>query len=359
MPSVLNPIEFVLITVAGWMNQRQLQIIEYLREENRVLREQLGSRRLRLSDNQRRRLAARAKGLGRKILSDLATIVTPGTLLRWHRRLIAQKYNGTAKRSPGRPRTSTEIEALVVQMAEQNRDWGYRRIQGAISNLGHTLARSTISDILERRGIEPAPERIRKTTWKEFLTQHWETIVAADFFTVEVWTGKGLQRFIVLFFLELSTRRVEIAGISATANGLWMNQIARNLTDSDDGLLTGKRYLIHDRDPLFTSEFLGILNDAGIESVKLPPRSPNLNAFAERFVRSIKESCLDRLILFGEGSLRTAVLNFVAHYHRERNHQGLSNGIIQPDSDHLINTGAVQRRQRLGGMLNYYYRDAA
>src|ERR687891_1742124 len=207
------------------------------------------------------------------------------------------------------------------QMAEENRDWGYRRIQGALSNLGHKLARSTIADILERHGIEPAPERVRKTSWKEFLTQHWELIVAADFFTVEVWTPKGMQRFIVLFFIELSTRRVEIAGISAAANGLWMSQIARNLTDSVDGLLTGKRYLIHDRDPLFTDEFLRTLKDAGVQSVKLPARSPNLNAHAERFVRSIKESCLERLILFAERSLRTAVQNFIAHYHSERNHQ--------------------------------------
>jgi transposase InsO family protein len=138
-----------------------------------------------------------------------------------------------------------------------------------------------------------------------------------------------------------------------------MNQIARNLTDSVDGLLAGKRYLIHDRDPLFTHEFLCTLKDAGVESVKLPPRSPNLNAHAERFVRSIKESCLERLILFGESSLRTTVQNFIAHYHKERNHQGLSNRLIQPERDHLENAGAIQRRQRLGGMLNYYYRTAA
>jgi putative transposase len=359
MPLVLDPFRFVLIAVAGWMNQRQLQMIEYQREENRVLREQLGERRLRLTDDQRRRLAVRAKGLGRKLLAEVATIVTPATLLRWHQRLIAQKYDGSGKRSPGRPRTAAEIEQVVVQMAQQNRDWGYRRIQGALSNLGHKLARSTIADILERHGIEPAPERTRKTTWREFLTRHWELIVAADFFTIEVWTAKGLQRFIVLFFIELSTRRVEIAGISAVANGLWMNQIARNMTDSVDGLLTGKRYLIHDRDPLFTKEFLCMLKAAGVESVKLPPRSPNLNAHAERFVRSIKESCLERLILFGESSLRTAIQNFVVHYHQERNHQGLSNRLIQPESDHVENTGAIERRQRLGGMLNYYYRTAA
>ena len=154
--------------------------------------------------------------------------------------------------------------------------------------------------------------------------------MAADFFTVEVWTRRGLQRFIVLFFIELSTRKVEIAGIASVANGLWMSQIGRNLTDAVDGILNGKRYLIHDRDPLFTTEFLDMLADVGVKSVKLPPRSPNLNAHAERFVRTIKESCLERMILFGEESLRTAIHNFVAHYHTERNHQGLANRIHQP-----------------------------
>ena len=150
------------------MNQRQLHAIEYLREENRVLREQLGDRRLRLSDDQRRRLAARAKGLGRKLLAEVATIVTPETLLAWHRKLIAQKYDGSGRRGPGRPRSAGEIEALVVRMAEENREWGYRRLQGALANLRHKLARSTIAEILKRHGIEPAPERSRKTTWKEF-----------------------------------------------------------------------------------------------------------------------------------------------------------------------------------------------
>jgi putative transposase len=138
-----------------------------------------------------------------------------------------------------------------------------------------------------------------------------------------------------------------------------MDQMARNLTDSADGLLTRKRYLIHDRDPLFTDDFLRTLKRAGVESVKLPPRSPNLNAYAERFVRSIKEGCLERLILFGESPLRTALQNFVAHYHSERNHQGLGNELICPEADHVTNTGGVRRRERLAGMLNYYYRSAA
>ena len=319
---MLAPVQFVLIAIAGWMNQRQQQMIEYLREENRLLREQLRERRLRFNDDQRRRLAVRAKGLRRKLLTEVATLVTPDILLAWQRKLIAQKYDGHDRRQPGRPRTREQLEGLVIRMAEENRAWGYRRIQGAMLNLGHMLARSTIADILRRRGIEPAPERSRKTTWKEFLTQHWELIVAADFFTVEVWTAKGLKRFLVLFFIHLSTRKVEIAGIGSKANGLWMNQIGRRVTDAVDGILNGKRYLIHDRDPLFTAEFQRILASVGVTAVKLPPQSPNLNAYAERFVRSIKESCLNRLILFGENSLREAAREFVAHYHTERNHQG-------------------------------------
>src|SRR5450759_4998876 len=268
MSNILDPFRFVLLAVAGWMNQRQLQVIDYLREENRVLREQLGERRLLLHDNQRRRLAVRAKALGRRVLAEVATIVTPETLLSWHRKLIAQKYDGSGKRGPGRPRTAGETENLVVRMAEENRDWGYRRIQGALSNLGHELARSTIAEMLKRHGIEPAPERSRKTTWKEFLTRHWELIVAADFFTVEVWTRRGLRRFIVLFFIELSTRKVQIAGIATDANGLWMSQIGRNLTDAVDGIVKRKCYLIHDRDPLFTAEFLSMLADVGVKSTR-------------------------------------------------------------------------------------------
>src|SRR5215471_18773695 len=163
----------------------------------------------------------------------------------------------------------------------------------------------------------------------------------------------------VLFFIELSTRKVDIAGIGATGNRLWMGQIGRNVTDTVDGILKGKRYLIHDRDPLFTAEFLNMLGHVGVKSVKLPPRSPNLNAYAERFVRTIKESCLERMILFGEASLRPAIQNFVQHYHTERHHQGLDNQLINPEMKHLENTGRVQKRERLGGMRNDYYRAAA
>ena len=335
------------------MNQHQHQVIEYLIAENRVLREQIGNRRMRFTDNQRRRLAAKAKKLSRRILEQVATIVTPAKLLAWHHKLIAQKYDGTAYRAPGRPRTAANIAELVIRFAKENRSWGYLRIQGALANLGHVLARTTIANILKRHGIEPAPERMKRITWKEFLTRHCDQIVASDFFTVEVWTRAGLQRFVVLFFLDLSTRRVTLGGIAKCPNGLWMAQIARNLTDAVDGFFTGKRFLIHDRDPLYTTEFQRILAGTGVQSVKLP------NAYAERFVRTIKEDCLEQMIFFGEDSLRNAVREFIAHYHGERNHQGLENRLISPVEGTTTQTGSIRRRQRLGGMLNYYYREAA
>src|SRR5215471_6171256 len=203
------------------MNRHQQHVIEYLLEENRVLRQQIGSKRMRFTDEQRRRLAAKAKELGRKLLAQVATIVTPETLMTWNRKLIAQKYDGSPFRKPGRRRTTEEIADLVVRMGKENSSWGYRRIQGAVANLGHLLAYNTIANILKQHGVGPAPERSRKTSWKEFLTRHWEQIVASNFFTVEVWTTNGLQRFFILFFMDLSTRRVEIGGIASRANGLW------------------------------------------------------------------------------------------------------------------------------------------
>ena len=359
MPLDLSPLRFVTVALAGWLNQQQQDIIDYLREENKVLREQLGNRRLRLNDEQRRRLAARAKKLGHKVLAEVASIVTPDTLLTWHRKLIARKYDGSQRRGPGRPPVREQIRSLVVRMATENRDWGYTRIRGALVNLGHRVARGTIANILQQHGIEPAPERLKKSTWREFLQAHWEVLAAADFFTVEVWTRSGLVRFVVLFVIELSTRRVEIAGITTQPDGVWMTQVARNLTDGVDGFLVGKKYLIHDRDPLFTQEFRETLGATGVGVVRLPARSPNLNAYAERFVRSIKESCLDRMILFGEPSLRRATREFLAHYHRERNHQGIDNQLIFPDKSAAKSSGPIECRQRLGGMLKYYHRQAA
>ncbi len=289
----------------------------------------------------------------------MASIVTPDTILRWHRKLIAMKHDSSAKRGPIRPRVAEEIPELTVRMARENPGWGYTTIRWALFNLGHTVARETVRNILKEHGIVPAPERRKRIPWSTFLKSHWGSMAAADFFTVEVWSCVGLTRYYVLFFIELSSRRVHIAGITEYPHGEWMKQIGRNVTDVVDGFLTDARYLILDRDPLYTEAFRELLKNAGVKPVRLPPRSPNLNAYAERWVRTIKESCLNRMIFFGEGSLRRAINQFLIHYHHERNHQGLGNRLIDPQREIGSLEGSVACRERLGGILRYYYRDAA
>lgn len=354
----VNALQLLLLCFAGWLNRNQQLVVEYLQEEVKVLKEQLG-KKPRFTDDQRRRLAVKAQKLGRDRLRRFASIVSPKTLLEWHKRLVARKYDGSSRRSPGRPCTQAETRELILSIAKENRTWGYTRLQGALENLGHKVGRSTVAKVLKEAGLDPAPERQKQTTWKEFLRSHFAVLAAADFFSVEVWTAAGLVRYHVLFVMRLATREVQIAGIIPEPNGSWMKQVARNLTDGLDGFLHGCRYLIHDRSSLFTPEFAMILESVGIETVRLPAHSPNLNAYAERFVRTIKEGCLDLMILIGEGALRRAVSEFVLHYHTERNHQSLENKIIRPEFSEFPRAGEVRCRERLGGMLRYYYRAAA
>ena len=342
--------------LAGFINRDQQKIIEYLIEENKVLREISGSKRILLKDDQRRRLAVKGKALGRKLLSEVAGIVTPDTILRWHRKLVAMKYDGSKNRRMGRPRIRQDIRVLTCQMADDNPTWGYTRIQGALKNLGIKISRHTVRRILNENGIIPSPERSKKTPWKTFLKAHWNAFAATDFFTIEIWTPRGLVRHLVLFVIDLPTRKVEIAGILPQPDGHWMKQIARNLTDSFGGFLCGKRFLIHDRDPLFTKAFAEILLTAGVKVIKLPPRSPNLNAYAEAFVKSIKSECLNKMIFFSQRQLEHTIQEFIEHYHRERNHQGLDNNLILEEAPC---SGPVDCRERLGGLLKYYHRRAA
>jgi transposase InsO family protein len=358
MDPLPSPLPFVLRLFAGWINRHQHAVIDNLLEENRVLRAVNGSRRLRLTDDQRRRLAVKGRGLGRRHLAVIAGIATPDTILRWYRRLVATKYDGSQTRRPGRPTTKPDIAALVVRMANENPTWGYTRIRGALKHLGHDVPRNTIKAIVKDHGIEPAPERRTRMPWKTFLAAHWDALAAADFFTVEVLTMAGLVRYVVLFVVKLKTRTVAIAGITRQPGGSWMTQVARHLTDADDGFLRGMDYLILDRDPLYTAAFRDLLRDSGVKPLLSPARSPNLNAFAERFVGSVKSECLDRIVPLGEKHLRAAVRAFVAHYHEERPHQGLGNELIAPTTTSL-GPGPVHCRERLGGVLKFYYRVAA
>jgi putative transposase len=355
----IQPLQFLLTLLAGWINRRQLDVIEYLREENRLLKERLGGRRLRFTDSDRRRLARRAYALGRKALSELDTLVTPDTLMRWYRTLVAQKWTYAHRRGPGRPRTIQVIVQLIIRMALENRSWGYTRIQCALANLGHDVGRGTIASVLSEHGIDPAPERGKHTPWSTFLKAHWENIAATDFFTVEVFTLRGLVTHYVLFILDLASRTVKIAGITPHPHEAWMTQIGRNLTDAEEPFLRHTRFLIMDRDTKYSASFRAALTRERIEPIRLPPRSPNLNAYAERFVRSVKTECTQRMVFFGRSSLERALTHYVAHYHEERNHQGLQNRLLRCSDGPINLAGRVRRRERLGGMLNFYHREVA
>ena len=350
----------LLTYVTGLVNQELLLQNEYLAAENRILRAHLRER-LRLSDAERSTLAEIGKRLGRKALAEVARVAKPDTILGWYRRLIASKFDGSKHRSyPGRPRIDSKIEALIVQMARENSGWGYDRIVGALANLGYRVSDQSVGNVLRRHGIEPAPKRKQNTTWREFIESHMAVLAGIDFFTVEVLTWRGLVTYYVLFFIHLESRRVSLAGITRHPDEAWMQQMARNATDESWGYLEHRRYALHDRDTKFCSSFRATLTSGGIQPIQLPARSPNLNAFAERWVRSVKQECLSKLILFGEASLRRALGEFVAHFHAERNHQGKGNMLLFPSDDdkHGRRRRSVFCRERLGGLLKYYCRAA-
>jgi hypothetical protein len=263
--------------------------------------------------------------------------------------LVARKWTYPAKRTRGHALAA--IRQLVVRMAEDNPTWGYTRIQGALKNLGHHAGRSTIARILKAHGLPPVPQR--PTSWQTFLRAHWGAIAAADFFTSEVWTARGLVTFYTVFTIDLATRRVQVLGTTSHPDDAFMHQVVRTLTMAD---ANRHRVLICDRDAKWSAVVRDRLDEAGTRVVQTPYQTPNANAFAQRFVRSIKEECLDWLIPLGERHFRRAVTEYVAHYHLERNHQGLENVLI--DGTPASGNGRVCRQPRLGGLLNYYRRAA-
>ena len=337
--------------LAGWINRHKQDIIEYLKTENTILRSKIAKERIILNDQQRKLLAVLGKKLWRKALSQVCCAFSPDTILKWHRKLIAMKYDGSKNRKPGKPRISEQLEKLIIKIAKYNRGWGYRQIAGQLKYLGYKVSHQTISNVLKRSGLTPSPDRLKKTMWKEFIKAHWESLAVTDFFTTEIYTIKGLTRYMVLVVINYSTRKVGVAGIVEQAYGNWMKQIAKNLTDPFSGFLEDKRYLIHDRDPLFTQEFRKIMGFSGIKKIRTLPMAPNLTPIVERFVRSIKSECLNNMLIFGEAHLRYCVEQYCLHYHHERPHQGFSNNIIETP---LQGNGKITCYERLGGLLKSY-----
>ena len=346
----------LLAYITGLINQELLVQNEYLAAENRVLRAHLPAR-LRLSDPERSTLAEIGNRLGRNALAQVACVAKPDTILAWYRRLIAQKFDGSKnRRYPGRPRIEPKLEALIVQMARENCGWGYDRIVGALANLGYDVSDETVGNVLKRHWIPSAPKRSQTTTWKAFIQSHLAVLAGIDFFTVEVLSWRGLVTYYVLFFIHLESRRVSLAGITRNPDQEWMQQMARNATGESWGFLDQRRYVLHDRDTKFCLLFRETLKAGGIKPLQLPARSPNLNAYAERWVRSAKEECPSKLILFGEASLRRALIEFIDHFHAERNHQGKGNVLLFPSGnigEHKPRN-RIRCRERLGGLLKYY-----
>jgi putative transposase len=360
MGSVPPLLTFLLMVVSGWVHRRQLIVIEFLQAESRRLQERLRGKCIRFTDAERALLARKAKAVGRKALLELETIVSPDTLLRWHRRLLAEKWSFSKRRSPGRPGIMRKISRRIVRMAEDNPGWGYTRIQGALANLNHKVGRGTVANVYKVNRIEPAPARGKHTRWSTLLKAHWKILSASDFFSVEVWTPCGLTTYYVLFVISIADRVVHIAGITTRPDEAWMLQIGRILLDEEaDGALAGKKYLIIDRDAKYSQRFREFVEEGGTEVIRLPPLSPDLNAFAERFVRSIKEECLGKMIFVGQASLRWAIAEYITHCHEERNHQGPENRLIRRSAAVAANDPVIQLRARLGGMLSYYHRAAA
>jgi hypothetical protein len=347
-----------LSLIAGHVSEEILLRNEYLAAENEILRSKLG-KRMNLTDSERIRLAKLGKKLGKKALKGVSAIVRPETILRWYRNLVAKKFDGSKNRKNlGRPSTNEAIEKLILRMAEENPTWGYDRIVGALYNLGHKISDETVGNILRRNGIPPALRRKPEISWVDFIKSHEAVVAACDFFTAEVFTSAGLITCYVLFFIKIGSRDIHIAGVTPNPNESWMKQIARNVTMDERGFLHGQRYLIHDGDSKFCEAFRAILKPTGVDPIKLPPRSPNLNAFAERWIRSAKSECLSKLVFFGESSLRKALAEFVAHYREERNHQGKNNVLLFPSTDHASRPkeDPIQSTERLGGLLKFYHR---
>ncbi len=323
-----------------------------LRHQLRVFQRQVGQPRWRRTD--RLLLAGLSRQLPRPAWRSL--LITPQTLLRWHRELVRRKWAlyASRRRRLGRPRLAPEVRELVLRLARENPRWGYRRLQGELIKLGYRCSHLAVRDILRRHGIGPAPQRAR-VRWRDFIRQHAEQILAVDFFTVEtVW----LQQLYVLFFFEIGSRRVHLGGCTAHPSAAWVAQQARNLAWKLQG---GElRFLLRDRDSKLPATFDQVFASEGVQVVRIPYRAPRANAFAERWVGTVRRELLDHLLVFGRLHLEYVLREFITHYHEERPHQGLGQRVPrQPRLPSTSETGPVIRRDRLGGLLHEYRRAAA
>lgn len=290
-------------------------------------------------------------------LSQVVLVFTPDTLLKWHRELVRRKWTFKKKTRLGRPPIPPDVEALLLRLAKENPAWGYGKLEGELGKLGYDIGRSTIRDVLKHKGVPPAPDRSKQgSSWGTFLAHYHDQIVACDFFTVET---AWLKTLYVLFFIELGSRRVHLAGCTAKPTGAWVTQQARQFSwHIQDGTVP-VRFLIHDRDTKFAAAFDTVFTSEDVTIMRTPVRAPNANAFAERWVRSVREECLDRIVILGEGHLRRVLTQYVSYYNYARPHQGIDQQCPAPLIRSVARDGSIERRDILGGVLHDYYRRAA
>jgi putative transposase len=326
-----------------------------LRHENQVLRRQLRGR-LRWDHADRLWLAALSRLVSRRRWAEVFP-VTPATILRWHRNLVARKWDYTSRRRPGRPSAGTSVRALVIRMARENPAWGHRRIQGELARLGHVIATSTVWEILHAAGIDPAPRRAGPT-WRQFLTTQAHAIIACDFLVVETVL---LQRLYVLVFIEHGTRRLHVAGVTACPTGAWAAQQARNLAIDLGGHLGTLRFLIHDRDPVFTTVFGEVFRSEGLRIITTLPKTPRMNAICERVIGTLRRELLDRILILSERHLALVLREYLTHYNGHRPHQ--SRQQRPPDVEAQLVRGvvglrSVRRKPVVTGVINEYHQAA-
>jgi putative transposase len=297
-----------------------------------------------------------AKCTGKR-LDETILLFKPDTILKWHRELVRRKWTYKHRQSRGRPRIAPELEALIVRLARENPRWGYSKIQGELRKLGYSIGRSIVRDALSRNHLPPSKRR-KSSNWGSFLGHYAGQMLACDFFTVET---IRLQTLYVLFFIEVGTRRVHLAGCTAHPTGAWVTQQARNIIwDLQDNQHGGSaiRFLIHDRDAKFTSSFDTVFASDSVEIIRTPYRAPNANAYSERWVRTVREECLDQLLIVNERHLRRVLTEYIKYYNHRRAHQGIGQGVPIRLTEEISTTeGLVGRRDVLGGIIHDYYQE--